>query len=115
EGEITGVSIGLRKGKEVFISNIGVDHERASNDLTYFNLSFYEPIKNAIERNVNRIYGGNSLYKTKVKRGYKIADTYLFYKPAGRSKDLIIRIWFAFHRMRMARKLSYIKELQAQQ
>jgi predicted N-acyltransferase len=115
EGEITGVSVELRKGKEVFISNIGVDHERAYNDLTYFNLSFYEPIKNAIERNVNRIYGGNSLYKTKVKRGYKIADTYLFYKPAGRSKDLIIRIWFAFHRMRMARKLSYIKELQAQQ
>ncbi len=114
DGKIIGVNIELRKGNEVFISNVGIEHERGNNDLTYFNLSFYEPIKNAIERNVSRIYGGNSLYKTKAKRGFKIADTYLFYKPAGRSTELIIRTWFAFHRLRMARKLSYIKELQAQ-
>ncbi|HVO73540.1 MAG TPA: peptidogalycan biosysnthesis protein [Ignavibacteriaceae bacterium] len=112
KGEIIGVNLELRKGTEAFIPNIGIDHGRAGNDLTYFNLAFYEPVKNAIDRNVKRIYGGNSLYKTKGKRGYKVARTFLFYKPANRASDLIVRLWFVIHRILMVKKLSYIKEIQ---
>jgi predicted N-acyltransferase len=111
KGVIIGVSVVLRKGKEAFFSSIGVDHELSQNDLTFFNLGYYEPIKNAAEYNINRIYYGRGLYRTKIKRGCFAEDMSLFYKPQKKFFNSIIKLWFAFHRLWMKNKLSYIKKL----
>jgi len=115
EEKIIGVNIELRKGKEVFLSNVGIDYEGSYNDLTYFNLAFYEPIKNAISRKIKRLYGGKSMYKTKAKRGFIIRDTYLFYKPGYKAAGSILRFWFLFHGLWMNNKFSYLKKLQTDQ
>ena len=111
KGIIIGVSVVLRKGKEAFFSSIGVDHELSQNDLTFFNLGYYEPIKNAAEYNISLIYYGRGLYRTKIKRGCSVDDMFLFYKPQKKFFNPIIILWFAFHRLWMRNKLSYIKNL----
>lgn len=109
QGDIIGVNIELRKGTEAVISNVGIDHELSQNDLTYFNIVFYEPIRNAMSCGLTRLYGGNGLYKTKAKRGYKVSETYLFYKSKYKIYNFIIRFWFLFHHWRMKKKLSYLR------
>jgi predicted N-acyltransferase len=111
EGVIIGVSIVLRKGKEAFFSSIGVDHERSKNDLTFFNVGYYEPIKNAANSNVARIYFGRGLYHSKIKRGCIPKDMFIFYKPKNKLMNIPLKIWFRFHKLWMMRKLSDIKKL----
>lgn len=111
EGIIIGVNVELRKGKEALLSNIGIDHERSQNDLTFFNLGYYEPIKNAIDYNIKRIHYGVGSYQTKIKRGCTIKDMFIFYKPQNKFLNPAVKSWFAFHRKWMIHKLSYIKKL----
>jgi predicted N-acyltransferase len=112
EDKIIGINVELKKDKEAFIANVGIDHNRAQNDLTYFNLMFYEPIKDAIAEGLKRIYYGNSLYKTKSRRGCNIDDTYIFFLSSMSKRKFVLRTWFAFHRFWMKRKFSYIKRIQ---
>jgi predicted N-acyltransferase len=111
DGIIIGVSVELRKGNEAFFSSIGIDHKLSQNDFTFFNLGYYEPIKNAAECRIKRIYYGRGLYKTKIKRGCMPEDMFIFYKPENKSMNSIVKLWFAFHNRWMMRKLSYIKKL----
>ncbi len=111
EGIIIGVSVVLRKGKEAFFSSIGVDHERSQNDLTFFNIGYYEPIKNAASSNISLIYFGRGLYHTKIKRGCIPKDMFILYKPKNKLMNIPLKLWFLFHKHWMMRKLSYIKKL----
>ncbi len=111
EGDIIGVNVELKKDKVAALTYLGVDHDLSKKDLTYFNIAFYEPIKNASECGIERIYSGNGLYKTKAKRGYTAADTYIFYKSKNSLKNFYVKIWFSIHCMWMNHKLSYIKQL----
>jgi len=111
DGIIIGVGVELRKGKEAFFSSIGVDHDLSQNDLTFFNLGYYEPIKNATECKIKRIYYGRGLYRTKIKRGCIPEEMFIFYKPGNKSMNSIVKLWFAFHKRWMNHKLSYIKQL----
>lgn len=107
--KIIGLVVKLRKGNESVLTNIGVDHESSGNDFTYFTLAFYEPIKNAIETHIKRIYAGNALYKLKAKRGYSTTNAYIFYKSNNRLKYFFIKMWFVIHKLWMIRKFSYLK------
>lgn len=50
------------------------------NDYTYFNIAFYEPIKDAIEEGVKRIHFRPSSLQAKLKRGCNLEKLYLFVK-----------------------------------
>jgi predicted N-acyltransferase len=107
--DIIGVCAEFIKDNMACISSVGVDHEKSCNDFTYFNIAFYQPIKNAIESGIKKIYCGNGLYKTKAKRGFSIEDTFLLYKPGSRF-NYLVKIWFFIHNFWMTRKLSFIKK-----
>jgi len=111
DGIIIGVTVQLKKGEEAFFPNGGVDHELSKNDLTFFNLAYYEPIKNAADYKIKRIYHGRGLYKTKIKRGCITEDMLIYYKPRNIIMKPIIKLWFVFHKRWMMRKLAYIKKL----
>ena len=111
DGIIIGVCTILRKGEEVFFSSIGVDHELSKKDFTFFNLGYYEPIKQMIKSNVKRIFYGRGLYKTKAKRGCITEDMFIYYKPKNKIAVPLIKLWFTFHKQWMIRKLIYIKNL----
>lgn len=56
EEKIIGVHLEIRKGKEAICLYTGIDHFYSKDDLTYFNIAYYEPIKNAISNGLARIY-----------------------------------------------------------
>jgi predicted N-acyltransferase len=110
-GSIIGVSIELRKGREAFFSSLGVDHDLSKKDMTYFNIAYYEPIKNATESKIKKIYYGIGLYRTKIKRGCNTKDMLVFYKPQNKFSSPVVKLWFTFHKQWMKNKLAYIKKL----
>ena len=109
DDNIIGVCVELKKDKEAALPYVGINHNISDRDLTYFNIVFYEPIKKANEYGIERIYGGNAFYAMKGRRGYKIANTYIFYKPNYGLLNYFIKIWFSIHYFWMARKFSYLK------
>ena len=109
-GIIIGVNVELRKGNESFLSTIGIDHEQSQDDLTFFNLGYYEPIKYASESGIKRMYYGRGLYSTKIKRGCVSEDMFIFYKPRYKISKLSLKLWFSFHKQWMMHKLLQIKE-----
>lgn len=60
----------MRKGKESVIVNVGVDNNYSQNDLIYFNITGYEPIKSDIESGIEKNFAGNSQYDTKARRDF---------------------------------------------
>ncbi len=111
DGIIIGVSVVLRKGEEAFFSNLAIDHELSKKDFTFFNLGYYEPIKNFTECNIKKIYFGRGLYKTKMKRGCITEDMFILYKPQNKIMSPIIKLWFAFHKKWMKYKVSAINKI----
>jgi predicted N-acyltransferase len=110
QGKINGVCVKLKNEKEAVLAEIGVDHTAGENDFTYFNIAYYEPIKDAIESGIKKIYAGNGLYKAKSKRGFSAADCFIFYKSRPGLKSFFIRVWLFFHYLWMRQKFSYVKK-----
>lgn len=110
-GIIIGVSTILKKGEEAFFSGVGVDHEQSKKDFTFFNLGYYEPIKQMTQYNIKRIFFGRGLYNTKIKRGCIAEDMFIFYKPKYRFSIPFVKMWFYFHKKWMSHKFSYIKKI----
>ncbi len=100
-----GVKIILKRNGFANSCFIGVDHEAAGNDFTYFNLAFYSTITNAIKTDIKRIDYGNAMYSIKTDRGCYILPTYLYYKPANFMQKIVIPLWFRFQSFWYERKL----------
>lgn len=100
-----GVKVVLKRNGFSNSCFIGVDHEAAGNDFTYFNLAFYSTIKNAIKTGIKRIDYGNAMYSIKTDRGCYIMPTYLYYKPANLIQKVVIPLWFRFQSFWYERKL----------
>ena len=94
KNELVGVCVLLRRKKSYYVPVIGVDHELAGNDFTYFNLAYYRPIQDAISDRIERIYYGQALYSVKTRRGCKISNTYTFYKPYRKISQIAVKPWF---------------------
>jgi predicted N-acyltransferase len=92
--ELVGACVMLRRNESCHISFIGVDHESAGNDFTYFNLAYYRPIEDAISDRIERIYFGQTQYALKTRRGCKLNNTYTFYRPYRRVSQIVVKPWF---------------------
>jgi predicted N-acyltransferase len=68
-GLITGVLLELRYNGTSHIPLVGIDHEKCGNDMTYFVLTFYTPIVEAIKIGLNRIFFGHGHYRMKLRLG----------------------------------------------
>lgn len=97
KGDITGISLLFIKNRNAHISMVGIDHEKAGNDFTYFVLSYYRPIQECIEAKTKKLFCGNTNYKLKIKRGGKLENSYLFYKPLNPVRNVAARLWFPVH------------------
>jgi predicted N-acyltransferase len=108
--ELVGVCVLLRRKESYFVPVIGVDHESAGNDFTYFNLAYYRPIRDAISDRIKRIYFGQAMYSLKTRRGCKMSNTYTYYKPYRRVSQIAVRPWFwllsTWYRKKAAREVN---------
>jgi predicted N-acyltransferase len=94
-GRVTGVADLLKRNKVGYITFVGIDHEMAGNDFTYFNIGYYRPIADAISNKIKRLYTGTMMYELKVNRGCKVTNTYIFHKPVHKITKIAIKPWFA--------------------
>ncbi len=104
-GIMTGMSILFKRNRIGYLPIVGVDHEQTGNDFTYFNITFYKPIIDAISEQITRLYYGKTMYALKAKRGCKINSTYIYYKPFNKFLKTAIQPWFALHSLWFKKKL----------
>lgn len=57
-----------------YCKQVGFDYTRLQKDYCYFNVMFYEPIREAISRQITAIYYGPGSYETKMERGCDLVD-----------------------------------------
>lgn len=103
-GRTIGLSVLVKKNTEWNFVLVGVDHELAQKDATYFNILFYRPIQDAISSQIKRIYYGSGLYDLKIRRGCDMMRTHVFYKSPHPMLNFVVKIWFIFHRFWYQRK-----------
>jgi len=92
---ITGVCILLERNNIGYLPIVGVDHYKTANDFTYFNISFYKPISDAISEGITRLYFGRGMYELKARRGCSSKSVYTYYKPFDNIKNMAAWLWFA--------------------
>lgn len=96
-GQIIGTTILFQQKGTGYITDVGIDHEKAGNDFTYFNLTYYHPIADAIRGRLKRIYYGTLMYRMKSRRGCITIEMYLYYKPRSRLMRFAMVPLFACH------------------
>jgi predicted N-acyltransferase len=94
--DLIGVCLVFKKNQISYMRVIGVDHRMAGNDFTYFNLAYYRPIADAIQSGMRILVGGQTMYETKTRRGFKLSNTYIFYKPNHLMNKPVVKLWFMF-------------------
>jgi predicted N-acyltransferase len=117
KGQLTAVSLFLKRNRVGFMPVVGVDHELSGNDFTYFNIAYYRPIMDAISDRMKRLYLGKAMYELKARRGCKLMPTYLYYRTFNRFTNLAVKPWFALLSARYKRKIppNAVKGLQHEQ
>jgi predicted N-acyltransferase len=55
-----------------YCKQVGFDYQRLGNDACYFNVLFYEPIRQAISKGIQLIHYGSESYEAKMGRGCKL-------------------------------------------
>ena len=105
KGRITAVGIVRKKGKCWDGLIVGVDHELAGNDFTYFNITLYKPIADAIAAGAAMMVQGSGVYEAKMRKGCKVARSYLFHKSLGKTGHILTNAWFRFHSSMLLRRL----------
>ncbi|NWG03619.1 MAG: GNAT family N-acetyltransferase [Syntrophaceae bacterium] len=92
---VTGVSVELRYNRVSHVPLVGVDHEKCGNDMTYFVLTYYTPIAEAISGGVTRLYLGPGHYLMKMRLGCKTMDLFNWHKSHRPIAHQTARLWFA--------------------
>ena len=105
KGTLMGVTFLLARDRIAYLPAVGIDHCMALNDFTYFNITFYRPIIDCFSKGIRRLYLGNAMYTLKMRRGSKLAGTYIFYKPYHKTTAIVVKPWFMLHSFWMLRKL----------
>lgn len=98
DSEITAACIGVRHGHELNQVWIGIDHEAAGRNFTYFNLVFYAPAADFANLGIRRVWVGTAAYDAKIRRGCRVLPTRIFLRPPTRLAAGIYRPAFALQR-----------------
>jgi predicted N-acyltransferase len=93
EDRIVAVAVSVRKQATRQLVLACVDHDATSNDLTYFNLSYYWPIVDCIRCGDRRYVVGPGQRLARRRRGHQPVDSYVYCRPAGLIKRTVMRLW----------------------
>ena len=108
---LIGFVLMLVRGATGYLPMTGIDRRWTGNEATYFNLCYYRPIQDAIDKGLTRIYYGTTLHHPKVRRGCQLLGMRHAYRGASRSRHAILGPWFAFHAAWMKRRNSPLENL----
>lgn len=92
---LTGVAVELRYNGTSHIPLVGIDHEMCGNDMTYFVLTSYAPIAEAIASGMTRLYFGQGHYQNKMRLGFRTANLFNWHKSHQPIAHQATKLWFA--------------------
>lgn len=98
KGKIVGTILMFHRNEIAYVTDVGVDHRSTHNDFTYFNLSYYQPIFDAIGMKLKRIYYGTLMYTMKAHRGCTTTEIFLYHRPRRRLFRWLCVPIFTVHR-----------------
>lgn len=109
EGEVLGFFAAVVKDTAASAAFLGVGaHVRAKNLFVYFNLVYYNLIREAAALGLRRIQYGTEVYDGKRLRGCSVIPTRLFLRPGNRLSRTLFRPMLALHRRWYRRKLQSV-------
>lgn len=85
------ISVGFRTRDTLYLPMVGVDDARRKDSFAYFNNCYNEPIRYAIEHGLRSMYCGKLLYDLKQRRGFGIVPLYVYLRPPGRIRRVLLR------------------------
>jgi predicted N-acyltransferase len=107
DGEPLSIVVGVRGGTAIYLVMVGFDETKGREGFVYFNNSYNEPIRYAIDRGVRRIYAGKLVYEVKTRRGFELLGLAMYLRVPGRLRAAALRPVLACQsallRSRMAR------------
>ena len=113
KARLIGFVLKLERGRTAYLPMTGIDRLRTGNEATYFNLCYYLPIRDAIDRGLDRLYYGSMLHSTKVRRGCRMLGLHHAYLGSSLPRHLCLEPWFAFHSAWMRRRVIPLEDLQS--
>lgn len=96
--KIIGVIVIFKRGKEGWISFVGMDNTVSDNDFSYFNLTYYHAIAHVIQAGIKSLNYGTMVYRLKKRRGCTLENSYIFHRSPVRISHHLLRLWFFMHR-----------------
>lgn len=104
ENRLVGFSMFLLRGRQAYARLFGLSDDEAKRDFTYFNLCYYEPIRDLTARGVQRIFYGAGPHLPKIRRGCRVCRVEVAYHPRSAWARALLRPAVAAHRAWFERK-----------
>ncbi|HEY2417792.1 MAG TPA: GNAT family N-acetyltransferase [Steroidobacteraceae bacterium] len=103
-GERVAMLAVVRSGTVGWVAMVGIEQRDRPNDFTYANIMFYYPADWAPPLGLATLLYGTAAQEAKVRRGCRLLDCYIFYRPRQRLIRLLTRPYLALHRAWHQRK-----------
>jgi predicted N-acyltransferase len=103
-GERVAMLAVVRSDTVGWVAMVGIEQRDRPNDFTYPNLMFYYPADWAPALGFTTLLYGTAAQEAKARRGCRLLDCYIFYRPRQRPFRLLARPYLALHRAWFNRK-----------
>jgi predicted N-acyltransferase len=103
-GERVAMLAVVRSGTVGWVVTVGIEQRDRPNDFTYANIMFYYPADWAPALGFTTLLYGTAAQEAKGRRGCRLLDCCIFYRPRRRALRLLARPYLALHRAWFQRK-----------
>jgi predicted N-acyltransferase len=104
EGRLRGYFLVL-KGEKIWHGILtGQEYVEEEKDFTFFNVTFYEPLRDAIAEGARRVYFGAASYEAKMRRGCRSEPLFMWLRSPGSGGNRWLRSWLALTELRYRHK-----------
>jgi predicted N-acyltransferase len=104
EGRLRGYFLVL-KGEKIWHGIVtGQEYVEKEKDFTFFNVTFYEPLRDAIAEGARRVYLGAASYEAKMRRGCRAEPLFMWLRSPASGGDRWLRSWLALTELRYRHK-----------
>jgi predicted N-acyltransferase len=103
-GERVAMLAVVRSGSVGWVAMVGIEQRDRPNDFTYPNIMFYYPADWAPALGFTTLLYGTAAQEAKARRGCRLLECYIFYRPRKRRYRLLAVTYLALHRAWFHRK-----------
>jgi predicted N-acyltransferase len=110
DGQTQGLAVVMTHGTRGYALYPGLIERAERSGLVYFNVTYYQAIRLAIDRGLERMAYGNGVYQAKIRRGCSITMTEIHFRPRSGFVRALLRTPTGFHHRFMERKFAPLSD-----